>query len=177
MRRFHGPLVAALPAPLGRVLLVHALTETVSLDGATTASIDIARLGTMTVLPNSNVTLNATASAKHLLQLDRGSMRVRVWAPPSRVVVSTPAGDVIDLGCVFTLSVVAGTAHITVETGWVQLENGTGEVLVPADGATWTDHRQPGSYLAFPRTTEPRRTISNLPFSKTRTRSLLSFCL
>ena len=121
-----------------------AVGRTVSVDGATTASIDIARLGTMTVLPNSNVTLNATASAKHLLQLDRGSMRVRVWAPPSRVVVSTPAGDVIDLGCVFTLSVVAGTAHITVETGWVQLENGTGEVLVPAGASsTMTAGRRP----------------------------------
>jgi len=113
-----------------------AVGQTVAIDGATTASIDIARLGTMNVLSNSQVTLNATASAKHLLQLDRGSMRVRVWAPPSRVVVSTPAGDVIDLGCVFTLSVVASTAHVAVETGWVQLENGNGEVLVPAGAST-----------------------------------------
>ena len=34
MRRFHGWLIAALPAPLGRVLLLHALHEVVELDGA-----------------------------------------------------------------------------------------------------------------------------------------------
>jgi len=34
MRRFHGWLIAALPAPLGRVLLLHALHETIELDGA-----------------------------------------------------------------------------------------------------------------------------------------------
>ena len=34
MRRFHGLLIAALPAPLGRALLLHALHEVVELDGA-----------------------------------------------------------------------------------------------------------------------------------------------
>jgi predicted glycogen debranching enzyme len=34
MRRFHGFLIAALPAPLGRALLLHALHEVVELDGA-----------------------------------------------------------------------------------------------------------------------------------------------
>jgi predicted glycogen debranching enzyme len=43
MRRFHGPLVAALPAPLGRVLLVHALTEVVELDGSPARSLRPAR--------------------------------------------------------------------------------------------------------------------------------------
>jgi predicted glycogen debranching enzyme len=43
MRRFHGPLVAALPAPLGRVLLVHALTETVELSGQPVRSLRPAR--------------------------------------------------------------------------------------------------------------------------------------
>lgn len=33
MRRFHGVLVAAQPAPIGRVMLLHALEETVALDG------------------------------------------------------------------------------------------------------------------------------------------------
>ena len=34
LRRFHGLLVAALPAPIGRVLLLHPLQETVRIDGA-----------------------------------------------------------------------------------------------------------------------------------------------
>ena len=33
MRRFHGYLIAALPAPLGRALLLHALTEVLELGG------------------------------------------------------------------------------------------------------------------------------------------------
>jgi hypothetical protein len=107
--------------------------QTLTLDGASTASIGIARLGTMNVQSVSDVTLTQTTSVKHRLRLDRGGIRVSVWAPPSRVVVSTPAGEVIDLGCVFTLSVDStGVAYVSVETGWVQLENGYGEVLVPA---------------------------------------------
>ena len=114
-----------------------AVGETLRLDGVSSASIDVARLGTMRVLPNSDITLNATVSSKHQLRLERGSVRVSVWSPPSRIVVTTPAGDVIDLGCVFTLSVDgAGAAHVAVETGWVQLENGHGEVLVPAGAST-----------------------------------------
>jgi predicted glycogen debranching enzyme len=34
MRRFHGLLVAALPAPIGRALLVHAVHEVVEIEGA-----------------------------------------------------------------------------------------------------------------------------------------------
>lgn len=110
-----------------------AVGQTLKLDPASTASIDIARLGTMNVLSVSDVTLTETTSARHRLRLERGAIRVRVWAPPSRFAVSTPAGQVIDLGCVFTLAVDStGVAYVSVETGWVQLENGYGEVLVPA---------------------------------------------
>ncbi|HEY7475129.1 MAG TPA: FecR domain-containing protein [Vicinamibacterales bacterium] len=135
--RLAWPAGRAWPMELAGQSGALAVGQTLRLDGASSASIDVARLGTMRVLPNSAVTLNATASAKHRLRLDRGSVRVSVWSPPSRVVFSTPSGEVIDLGCVFTLSVdEAGAAHVAVETGWVQLENGHGEVLVPAGAST-----------------------------------------
>ena len=45
MRRFHGLLIAALPAPLGRVLLLHALHEVVELDGGPAQSLQPGRDG------------------------------------------------------------------------------------------------------------------------------------
>jgi predicted glycogen debranching enzyme len=43
MRRFHGYLIAALPAPLGRVLLLQGLHEAVELDGGTQRSLRLGR--------------------------------------------------------------------------------------------------------------------------------------
>jgi hypothetical protein len=49
------------------------------------------------------------------------------------VAVQTPAGDVVDLGCIFALSVDdAGVAHLSVRAGWVELENAFGSRAVPA---------------------------------------------
>jgi FecR-like protein len=103
----------------------------------TSARVEIARIGTMSVAPGSALILSETRSSRHRVQLDRGSVRVRVWAPPGRFAVETPAGSVIDLGCIFELSVDArGTARLRVDTGWVQLANGWGEALVPAGASS-----------------------------------------
>jgi len=49
----------------------------------------------------------------------------------------TPAGQVVDLGCIFRLNVdAAQVARLSVETGWVELENAFGEVLVPAGASS-----------------------------------------
>jgi len=97
------------------------------------AVLRIARLGAMTIAPDTDIILGATGSRRHRVDLSRGTVDVRVWATPGRVVVRTPAGDVIDMGCIFRLHVDAtGAATLTVETGWVQLDNGYGETLVPA---------------------------------------------
>jgi predicted glycogen debranching enzyme len=45
LRRFHGFLIAALPAPLGRVLLLHALHEVVELDGGSPQALQPGRAG------------------------------------------------------------------------------------------------------------------------------------
>jgi hypothetical protein len=101
------------------------------------ARIDIARIGTMSVSPGSALVLSETRSRRHRVQLDRGAVRVRVWAPPGRFALQTPAGIVIDLGCIFELAVDAdGTARVRVDTGWVQLANDWGESLVPAGASS-----------------------------------------
>lgn len=95
--------------------------------------VSIARLGVIDVRPGAALQLDQTGPARHRMRLDRGAIDVRVWAPPGRVAVATPAGDVIDLGCIFALRVDdAGAAHLTVETGWVNLQNPQGNTFVPA---------------------------------------------
>src|SRR4029079_3840237 len=101
------------------------------------ARVEIARIGTMSVAPGTALVLSETRSGRHRVQLDRGAVSVRVWAPPGRFALQTPAGIVIDLGCVFDLSVDARrAAHLHVITGWVQLANGWGEALVPAGASS-----------------------------------------
>jgi hypothetical protein len=113
-----------------------AVGQTIDLGTASEASLSIARLGTARVHAGSEVSLRATSSRRHNLQMTRGTMDVSVWAPPSRVVIGTPAGTVIDLGCVFTLTVEKDVAWVRVDTGWVQLENKFGEMLVPAGASS-----------------------------------------
>ncbi len=97
------------------------------------ARVQIARIGSMAVSPGSTLVLSETRSSRHRVRLDRGAVRVRLWAPPGHFAFQTPAGSVIDLGCIFDLSVDGqGTTRVRVDTGWVQLANGSGEALVPA---------------------------------------------
>ncbi len=114
------------------------------LDAHTSARVEIARIGSMEVAPGSALTLSQTTASRHRLVLDRGDIRVRVWAPPGRFAVRTPAGEVIDLGCIFDLSVDAAATRLRVDTGWVQLANLHGESLLPAGtSATMTRDARP----------------------------------
>jgi ferric-dicitrate binding protein FerR (iron transport regulator) len=102
-----------------------------------TARLRVARIGAMEVGAGTTLTLRATAANQHRLVLTRGTVRARVWAPPASVVIKTPAGDVIDLGCRFRLSVDGDSrARVSVESGWVQLDNVAGETLVPAGASS-----------------------------------------
>jgi hypothetical protein len=101
-------------------------------------TVDVARLGVLNVAPGASLSLDETRATSHRVTLNRGVIDVRVWAPPGRVTVRTPAGRVIDLGCIFRLEVdEAGAAHLRVETGWVNLENAHGNSFVP-EGASAT---------------------------------------
>lgn len=134
--------VAAAPAgsperlPVGRRL---------DLAPAQTAVVDVARIGTMRVGGGSTVTLRATGSNRHRLTLERGSVHVRVWAPPFSIVFQTPAGEVADVGCEFYLQVDGPTTRVRVTSGWVQLDNPLGEMLIPAGASSeMVSARHPG---------------------------------
>ncbi len=113
--------------------------------GSSTATIDIARLGELAAAPGTELELTSTTRTRHRVAMTRGSINVRVWAPPGRVAVQTPAGDVVDLGCIFALSVDdAGVAHLSVRAGWVELENAFGSRAVPAGAsASMSADREP----------------------------------
>ena len=110
--------------------------STLRTDSAQSALVQIARIGTMRVRGNTAVTLRSTGSNRHRLALQEGSVHVRVWAPPSSVSFRTPAGEVIDMGCEFELTVTSAASHVRVSSGWVQLDNFLGETLVPAGASS-----------------------------------------
>jgi hypothetical protein len=124
--------IAAATASLPNQLNVGAA---LTLSGSDRADVKIARIGTLQVEGDARLTLQSTQGVRHRLTLDRGTVRVRVWAPPGSVVFRTPAGEVIDLGCEFDLTAEPSRSIVHVRSGWVQLENGVAETLVPA-GAT-----------------------------------------
>jgi len=113
-----------------------AVDQPLRLTRTSSARVDIARIGTMRVAPDSALTLAETTSSRHRVRLDRGSASVRIWAPPGMFAVRTPAGTIRDLGCIFDLSVDdEGTTRVRVDTGWIQMDNDYGESLIPAGAA------------------------------------------
>jgi hypothetical protein len=112
------------------------------------ASIDIGRLGSLHAAAGAQLRLDVTSSARHRVALTKGAVDVALWAPPGRFAIRTPAGEVIDLGCVFSLSVSdTGATSLSVRSGWVQLNNPSGEMLVPAGASS---HMRAGSRPLVP---------------------------
>lgn len=105
--------------------------ERLRVDAEKPALVRIARIGRMRVDPGSEIELVRTGGTRHRLALERGSVAIGVWAPPFSVAIRTPDGYVYDMGCAFELETGDGSTAVRVTSGWVQLENGFGEVLVP----------------------------------------------
>jgi hypothetical protein len=105
-------------------------------DAASRAQIEVGSIGEVNIDPNTRVRLVETKPTEHRLELAKGKMSARIWAPPRLFFVDTPAGVAADLGCAYTLEVDdhgVGLLHVT--SGWVALELKDRESMVPA-GAT-----------------------------------------
>jgi len=105
-------------------------------DGDSRAQIEVGSIGQVEIDPNTRVRLLETKPTEHRLELARGKMSARIWAPPRLFFVDTPAGVAADLGCAYTLEVDdqgVGLLHVT--SGWVSLQLKDRESMVPA-GAT-----------------------------------------
>ncbi len=115
----------------------------------------VARIGWMRIGERSVLTLLSTRSNRHRLSMASGTIRVSVWAPPGSVNVRTPSGDVMDLGCEFIVRAEASTTSVDVISGWVQLGNERGEVLVPG-GASSQMQRSEGPGVPVFRSASPQ---------------------
>ncbi len=108
-------------------------------DGTSRAQIDIANIGQAEIDPNTRVRLIETRPAEHRLELARGRITARVWAPPKLFFVNTPSGVAEDLGCAYTLEVDdSGNSILHVTLGWVSLQLTDRESTVPAGAACAT---------------------------------------
>jgi len=107
--------------------------EWIETDSSSRALIEVADIGHVEVEPNSRLRLLATRRSEHRLSLEHGAMNAVITAPPRLFFVETPSATAADLGCAYRLVVDdAGSGHLEVTLGWVALENGGRESIVPA---------------------------------------------
>jgi len=97
------------------------------------ARVEVGLIGHVDVEPNSRLRLIDASLTDHRLALDRGTIHATIWAPPRLFFVETPSALAVDLGCAYTLHVdSAGASTLEVTSGWVALEFGGMESIVPA---------------------------------------------
>ena len=110
-----------------------AVGETLETDAQSRARVQVADIGNVEVAPNSRVKLVNTHSTEHRLALEKGMLKAKILAPPRLFIVDTPSAAAVDLGCEYTLEVdQEGNSRLHVTSGYVALENGKYESIVPA---------------------------------------------
>ena len=108
-------------------------------DNSSSAKIEVATIGHVEIDPNTRVRLLETRPTEHRLELARGRMSAKIWAPPRLFFVDTPSAVAADLGCAYTLEVDdAGASLLRVTAGWVALQLRDRESIVPAGAACAT---------------------------------------
>jgi FecR protein/Putative zinc-finger len=108
-------------------------------DAASRAKLEVSSVGQIEVDPNTSIRLIETKPTEHRLELTRGRMSARIFAPPKLFFVNTPSGVAEDLGCAYTLEVDdKGNSLLHVTAGWVALQLRDRESVVPAGAACAT---------------------------------------
>ncbi len=116
-----------------------AIGEWLETDGNSRAQIAVGSIGNVEIDENTRVRLLETDATEHRLELARGKMSARIWAPPRLFFVDTPSAVAADLGCAYTLAVDDhGASLLRVTSGWVALELKDRESIVPAGAACET---------------------------------------
>lgn len=116
-----------------------AVGEWLETDDVSRAKINVATIGHVDVDPNTRIRLLETKLTEHRLELARGRLSARIWAPPRLFFVDTPSAVAADLGCAYTLEVDdAGASLLRVTSGWVALQLRDRESMVPAGAACAT---------------------------------------
>jgi len=116
-----------------------AVGEWLETDGSSRAQIAVGTIGKVDIDENTRVRLLETHATEHRLELARGKMSARIWAPPRLFFVDTPSAVAADLGCAYTLEVDDhGSSLLRVTSGWVALQLKDRESIVPAGAACET---------------------------------------
>jgi FecR protein/Putative zinc-finger len=116
-----------------------AVGEWLETDGNARAQIAVGSIGNVDIDENTRVRLLETQPTEHRLELARGKMSARIWAPPRLFFVNTPSAVAADLGCAYTLEVDDhGGSLLRVTSGWVALQLQDRESMVPAGAACET---------------------------------------
>ena len=102
-------------------------------DDRSRARIAVGSIGDVDISENTIVRLLATEPTEHRLELTRGKLSARIWAPPRLFFVDTPSAVAADMGCAYTLEVdEQGGSLLRVTSGWVALQLKDRESMVPA---------------------------------------------
>jgi hypothetical protein len=114
--------------------------------GSSPATLNASNIGRLELEPSSALRVLRAGTGKQLVELQRGSMRAFIWAPPAQFAAETRSAKAIDLGCAYRLSVQPdGSGLITVDLGWVAFQKGAIESFIPAGAACRTRmHAGPG---------------------------------
>jgi hypothetical protein len=113
--------------------------EWLETDANSRAQIAVGTIGNVDIDENTRVRLVETQPTEHRLELARGKMSARIWAPPRLFFVDTPSAVAADLGCAYTLSVDdKGDGRLSVTSGWVALQAKERESIVPAEASCET---------------------------------------
>lgn len=108
-------------------------------DARSRARIEVGSIGNVDIDENTRVKLLATQPTEHRLELTRGKMSARIWAPPRLFFVDTPSAVAADMGCAYTLEVDDhGNSLLRVTSGWVELGLKDRASIVPAGAACET---------------------------------------
>jgi FecR protein/Putative zinc-finger len=123
----------------GKTVSEIAVGETLITDAASRARVQVANIGQVEIAPNSRVKLLKTNEKEHRLSLETGILKAKIDAPPRLFIVDTPTAVAVDLGCEYTLEVdKSGNSKLHVTSGFVALERGGRESIVPAGAMALT---------------------------------------
>lgn len=116
-----------------------AVGETLVTDADSRAKIQVADIGNVEVAPNSRVKLVKSEQTERRLSLEHGKLQAQIIAPPRLFIVDTPSAVAVDWGCAYTLEVdKGGNSKLHVTSGYVALERGGRESIVPAGAMALT---------------------------------------
>jgi hypothetical protein len=139
-------------------------------DNKSSARLKVGIIGEVDVKPKSRVKLVETNQSEYRISLDKGRIEAAIWAPPKLFFVETPSATAIDLGCMYTLEVSEdGSGLLKVTSGWVALQSGELESLIPSDAVCKTKKTYgPGTPYFEDATENFKKALEKFDFSENK---------